>query len=816
MQRTAKSRAVLLGMAIAIAASGEAVAAEPVRLLPPGHADLHVRLESGALDLGVHHDAGGWFPLEDTVVPISDEGRMATPPALDFLAPRGRDVWTLPQLQDVNLPWLGLGGQSGMDTFLSRDLTLTLEAIDGPPGGEVVAWTNVVPTGNALPLLSSRMGLPASYGVGGGTHVHNNWSFTAPGVYCLALSVSGRAATTAAPLSDRGQLTVAVGVDPSVVEPCDRRGAPPVPAAPARPAAGAVGGSPRVSRGFFELRPRVVGEKLDVALVERDGSGAGVRRDPGDVVLHSRPETSARAPTRRPWRASSGQRTRVLGDVRGSARLDWSMVELPAGQLDGDLAWRLKSVVGPGTLTLDTRASERAARPDLSNGAGYEQPELALWPGAVVRGPATWSASAPGVYCVELEWAGRLAGGAAVSRTERLTLAIDEPARDLDGTPLPATIDPATVVPCARETGATRPVVIDRGHVDLATRLLGGELDVALADGSAEAEAPTYRDLSSVVLHAGPGAARTVPADPAYGFLGAAGATAYLLPEVQDPELVWPGWSSDQIAPELLDGPLRWTLRDVRGPGEASLWQEDVLGGGPRVLFASRDGLPDTVAVPAPTHAHGNWGFERAGRYCLDMSVAATTASGRELARELTLTVLAGPGDAAADTPGSCDPRPAPPVPQPPLSPAPTPPVPAPAPGPAPERAPDAVGPRAEAPRLQRLRTGPATFATLRRTGLRLSVRASAGTVRAALTVDRRTARRLGLRPRAARTTLASLVRHSGGGRAVTLRLRPAAALRKRLVATPRTAVPVRLHVTVTAADGRRTQTVRTLRLLPR
>lgn len=174
---------------------------------------------------------------------------------------------------------------------------------------------------------------------------------------------------------------------------------------------------------------------------------------------------------------------------------------------------------------------------------------------------------------------------------------------------------------------ASRPVVIGQGHIDaLDVAYEDGGLEVAIHDETVVPD--VERDPDEVLLVALPGARTTVPDDPAYGFLGRPGASVWVLPEVEDPALLWPGIATEEVEAGVFEGDvLRLRLVRVVGPGEVALFTTDAFGA-PDVVFDSGDGLPDRSDLPVGTHAHANWAFDRPGDYRLVFEVSGRLADG--------------------------------------------------------------------------------------------------------------------------------------------------------------------------------------------
>lgn len=173
------------------------------------------------------------------------------------------------------------------------------------------------------------------------------------------------------------------------------------------------------------------------------------------------------------------------------------------------------------------------------------------------------------------------------------------------------------------------PTLINVGHVDAVdVELENGELGILVHD---EVNNVEY-DPATVVLQAAPGTETTIPAGPAYAFLGTAGAPVWILPQIQDPTLLWLGWGAEEILPGALVGDqVNWKLTAVDGPGTVAVYQTDQFGA-PTVLFNSNDGLPDATTIAAGGDVHGNWAFSAAGRYTLTVEVDATLADSTPVA----------------------------------------------------------------------------------------------------------------------------------------------------------------------------------------
>lgn len=183
---------------------------------------------------------------------------------------------------------------------------------------------------------------------------------------------------------------------------------------------------------------------------------------------------------------------------------------------------------------------------------------------------------------------------------------------------------------------AAQKVVLDQGHVDvIGIAFEDGAFDLHVHD---EEHAAEYTP-SEVTLVAKPGSEIAVPDDPQYRFLGTAGARAWVLPQVQDPELLWAGIGAEEIEPGVFkDDALKLDVIGVTGPADLSIFTTDALGA-PTVLVDSGNGLPDRINTSAGGHLHANWAFEAAGTYKVKVKVCGTlAATGQQVSAVATYT----------------------------------------------------------------------------------------------------------------------------------------------------------------------------------
>ncbi|MBM9469336.1 choice-of-anchor M domain-containing protein [Nakamurella leprariae] len=161
-------------------------------------------------------------------------------------------------------------------------------------------------------------------------------------------------------------------------------------------------------------------------------------------------------------------------------------------------------------------------------------------------------------------------------------------------------------------------------------------------------------DPDSAVFNVESALASTVPADPAYGFLGAAGAPVWVAPQVQVPDRLWPGFSAESIEPGVLDGDaVSFTLEQVSGPGAVEIYTTGTTGGAGAPVSRLFSGDPgaglDPWTLDVPAHVHANWAFPAVGDYVLRFTATGTVA-GQSQSASQDYTVRVGDVPVAVTT----------------------------------------------------------------------------------------------------------------------------------------------------------------------
>ncbi|MFI9616509.1 choice-of-anchor M domain-containing protein [Streptomyces sp. NPDC052023] len=185
-------------------------------------------------------------------------------------------------------------------------------------------------------------------------------------------------------------------------------------------------------------------------------------------------------------------------------------------------------------------------------------------------------------------------------------------------------------------------IVIDTGHVDaIAPRMVDGEFRTLFKDS--RTTEVVWREPRSVIMHLTTAGELTIP-DAGYDFLGAPGDVIYMIPQTQNPEVLWAGWSTEAFRDADIQGTFELSLNTLEGPGQLLMFDWDMFGQAV-MKFDSTDGVGDTYPVAAQTHEHSNWAFTEPGVYRLGFTFSATLASGEVVSDSQIFTMAVGDVD---------------------------------------------------------------------------------------------------------------------------------------------------------------------------
>jgi len=196
--------------------------------------------------------------------------------------------------------------------------------------------------------------------------------------------------------------------------------------------------------------------------------------------------------------------------------------------------------------------------------------------------------------------------------------------------------------------------VLSRGHVDVGAAFEDNAWDLHIHDEEGGAEyAP-----SEAILQLGLAARTTIPADPRFSFLGSAGSLTYILPQVENPELLFLGIGAEEVEDGVFqNNEFTFSLRAFTGPGQFALYTTDGFGN-PSLFMSTADGLGDGDSVRAFAGAHTdyNWAFSAPGDYALGFEARGLLAGGETVASGLVdfhFTVVPEPSTVALLTLGA-------------------------------------------------------------------------------------------------------------------------------------------------------------------
>jgi putative ABC transporter-associated repeat protein len=199
------------------------------------------------------------------------------------------------------------------------------------------------------------------------------------------------------------------------------------------------------------------------------------------------------------------------------------------------------------------------------------------------------------------------------------------------------TIDPGQAI-------ATGQAVLSKGHVDIGPRFVDGEWTLMVHDDSADPS--VWRQLDETVFQISDNAVLKVPEDPAYSFIGQPGAPVYVVPQVQNPDVAWVGWNTqDPEVMETIDAGVTLTLTGVDGPGSMFVYLQAGNFGDADILWDSTKDEKQELWVDVNTHTHANWVFTEPGVYLVQAEVTADLVDGRTVTD--TAVIRFAIGDAA-------------------------------------------------------------------------------------------------------------------------------------------------------------------------
>ena len=200
----------------------------------------------------------------------------------------------------------------------------------------------------------------------------------------------------------------------------------------------------------------------------------------------------------------------------------------------------------------------------------------------------------------------------------------------------------------AHEEWSNEASEISVGHVDLGPRLIDGQWRAGLRHDAETGAA--WRDPNQTVLRVSDAAIMTAPDSADYPFLAdVAGKPVYVVPQTQNPGVVWLGWNTqDPAVTATIDRGLTMRVGPVSGPGRAWLFLQSGTFGKP-LLLADSGAAPGDVWIDSGTHVHANWAFSAPGTYTATVTFLGTTTAGEAVSASTTLRFAVGDAASASE-----------------------------------------------------------------------------------------------------------------------------------------------------------------------
>lgn len=171
--------------------------------------------------------------------------------------------------------------------------------------------------------------------------------------------------------------------------------------------------------------------------------------------------------------------------------------------------------------------------------------------------------------------------------------------------------------------------LLTEGHTDVGVvyELGGWNLHIGQHEATPPMEyAPNEAILGVDIV----GARSTVPANPQFSFLGTPGSSVWVLPQVQDPALLFLGFGTEELESGVfVNDEVTLSLQGVTAAGQFSVYEVGMFGS-PTLFMNSGDGITaaDSIVLAAGGHRHVNWTFSTPGTYEVNFEAAGTLVDG--------------------------------------------------------------------------------------------------------------------------------------------------------------------------------------------
>lgn len=521
-------------------------------------------------------------------------------------------------------------------------------------------------------------------------HVHANWAFTRPGRYTLTVHAGGTRTSGTEAVSDPVTYTFDVGdpgadpdPDPEEPEPEDPDPEDPKPEdpdpekpEPEKPGAiwnvanGTVNkqGATVLNNGHVDVASLLGKSKLTTKIKDTTKSSTPVWRNPAKTILQLLPSSRTKVPAGAAYAflGKSGTSFYQVSQVQQAGLLwpGWSTESIEESATTGGVLWSLTDVSGPGSFALYETDPFGQPKVLFNSRDGINAQDRFTIP-KKTHAHGSWAFSKQGNYCLSMQRVAQTSAGETVADQFVLAIAVgradvmrvnpkqcDKKVKTDPPTPKPPPKDPpkngggndddtgtSKTVPQTECT--TRATILSAGHIDYATRIVGGKLQSQIGDDTSGSK--IYREPAETIMWLKPSSKVTLPSG--YGQVGGPGTVVWQVPQTQNSTLIWLGWNTESLNAGNVKGSVTWRLDQVQGPGTVKVYLSGPFGGVQQLVLA---GAGSSYTIPLGVHAHANWAFSKQGIYRLRMTQSATLTNGTRSSDTETMTIAVGDVDPAS------------------------------------------------------------------------------------------------------------------------------------------------------------------------
>ncbi|MDK4300535.1 choice-of-anchor M domain-containing protein [Corynebacterium propinquum] len=181
--------------------------------------------------------------------------------------------------------------------------------------------------------------------------------------------------------------------------------------------------------------------------------------------------------------------------------------------------------------------------------------------------------------------------------------------------------------------------LLHSGHVDILAKHQGNGLGISLKDDTRIVDKKSVErplnDVALVVRDNTKEKRRDAHQGEKFDFLGKQEDGFYYLPQAQRPGVIWPGYNTEHIDFDNIDGAVSLNLqpRDVPEGATWGTFIDGQLGELPTVLSDSTKN-DHSIESSFSSHTHIHWAFSKPGVYTFDASYSAKHKDGHEMKSE--------------------------------------------------------------------------------------------------------------------------------------------------------------------------------------